>query len=245
MMSWESLSILDVSSMGEIRSFNNWLTFEEARLLVQDEQIGSRDQYYRWWVYNRPGQIPKYPYNVWKKEWKGWNDFLGNANKFKGVKRTYQPYEDAVRFVHSLKLRSQAMWFEYIRENGLPDGIPSRAELVYRDKWVSWNHWLGNKLAARVEAQQSMSDNYGLLYIIHLSGRPANIFKIGTIAGREALLQLKEPHTVVRLFKMEKGYDWEACAAQFGSRWWENEKEWVMGNVHEFLFELSNDLLFA
>ena len=78
--------------MGDTRSFNNWLTFEEARDIVRDESLCSVVQYKQWWDRNVPRQIPKYPYNVWKTKWAGWNDFLGNDNVFDYGKRQYRPY---------------------------------------------------------------------------------------------------------------------------------------------------------
>lgn len=229
--------------MGEVWSKKKWLTFEEARALVQDESIGSELQYKKWWDYNRPAQIPKYPYNVWKREWKGWNDYLGNSNVFDGTKKVYIPYGEAVQFVHSLKLRTQRMWFEYIREQGpLPPGIPSRPEMVY-PQWVSWYHWLGNTAAARVAVQQEIEDNPGILYVIHLHGRPGNVYRIGIASDVKALDGLKTGFDVVKLFKNERDYDWEAVVSQYAKRWWEDEKEWICPNIHELLFDI--DLAFV
>ena len=228
--------------MGDVWSKKNWLSFEEARALVQDESIGSEGQYKKWWDYNRPAQIPKYPYNVWKTKWKGWNDYLGNANVFDGTKKVYRPYGEAVQFVHSLKLRTQRMWFDYIRENGLPSDIPSRPEMVY-PTWVSWYHWLGNTAAARVAVQQEVAENAGILYVVHLHGRPANVYRIGIASELKSLSGLGCGYDMVKAFKMEEGYDWEAVVSLYANKWWEDEKEWVCGNIHELLFDI--DLAFV
>jgi len=230
--------------MGEKWSRNTWLPFTDAREVVRDECIASVSQYYKWWNFNRPAQIPKYPYNVWKKEWVSWNDFLGNDNTFDPGSKEYRPYPDAIRYVHNLQLRSQRMWFDYVRDNDVPDNIPRRPEMVYKKDWISWNHWLGNKASARVAVQQAVADNPGVLYIVHLHGRPANVVRIGIVSEVGGLGGLG-PHSIVKLYQMEHGYDWEKVVSQFGSRWWENDAEWMISNINELLFELGSDLLFV
>ncbi len=233
--------------MGEKYSLNNWLTFEEARRIVRDEHIQSVKLYKDWWDWHKPQQIPKYPYNVYKKQWQGWNDFLGNSNDFKNPhKRSYRSYGEAVAYVHKLGCKSRDDWLDHIREHGMPDDIPRRPELIY-DTWVSWNHWLGNKPRQRVEAQQDIIQSEGLLFIVHMPGRPANVVRIGTIVGAAALAdaQQKERFRVIKTFKLDPGYDWEAVALRHGTRYWENDKEWVVGNLNELVFAYSNDLLFA
>lgn len=233
--------------MGDKFSLKNWLTFEEARDVVRDECLVSVVQYKRWWDRNRPVQIPKYPYNVWKTEWQGWNDFLGNDNVFDYGKRQWRPYLEAVDYVHKLKVPGQRAWFDYVRDEGIPEDIPAHPELVYTKTWISWNQWLGNKARARVEHQKAALADAGILYIIHIPGRPANIFRIGVTLGKTELgSYVKEKRaSIIKLFKMEPGYDWAAGIAPWASPWWEGDQEYVVANVNEMIFELGSDLLFA
>ena len=232
--------------MGDTRSFNNWLTFEEARDIVRDESLCSVVQYKQWWDRNVPRQIPKYPYNVWKTKWAGWNDFLGNDNVFDYGKRQYRPYLEAVDFVHKLKLPTQRAWHDHVRDVGIPDDIPSHPELIY-NTWISWGQWLGNKARARVEHQKAAIADAGYLYIVHLPGRPANVFRIGVTLGKTELgsYVTTERASIVKLFKMEPGFDWKGGIAPWAKPWWEGDQEYVVSNVNEMIFELGSDLLFA
>ena len=236
--------------MAQGRPRRNLLSFADARQFVRDECISHRAEYFRWYDYNRPAQIPKYPRTAYKDEWKGWNDWLGNNNTFKGVKRNFRPFSEAVAFVHKLHLKSAQAWFQYIREHGIPDDIPSRPELVYRKRgdWVSWPHWLGNTLSTRVAGVQEIVKQAGLLYIVHIPGRPANVFKIGVELGGASAIrdaQAKVGFTVIKLFKMEPQYDWKALVLQHAKPWWENDAEFLVDNVNALMFDLGNDLLFA
>lgn len=227
----------------------NWLSFEEARGFVQDECIPHRDAYFKWHDWNKPKQIPKYPYFTYRDSgWKGWNDWLGNNNVFKSGARKYcRPFFEAVAWVHKLGLRSQQQWFDYIRENGIPDDIPSRPE-VYYNQWISWPHWLGNTVSARVSATQEIAKESGVLYIIQYQGRPANVFGIGVESGGVSALKDKmkeKPFRVIKLFKYEQGVDWKAIVAQFAKPWWENSAEFVVTNINELIFEIGGELEFV
>jgi hypothetical protein len=228
-------------------SRRNWLSFTEARLLIQDECIESVADYTRWHVWHKPKQIPKYPNNVYTSEWVSWNDWLGNENVFDKKKRPIRPFVEAIAWVHKLKLKSQQQWSMHIREQGIPNDIPSHPELYY-DQWVSWPHWIGNTLSKRVAVAQETIEQCGLLYIVHMPGRPANIFKIGIESGGVSAMrdaQEKMQFRVIKLFKMEVGYDWKALVDHYAKPWWEDDAEYVVSNVNELMFELGSDLLFA
>lgn len=223
-----------------------WLSFTEARALIHDECISSIVEYLRWHEWNKPRQIPKYPCNVYK-EWVSWNDFLNNDNVFDKKRRKIRPMLEAIAWVHSLRLKSAQAWVAYVREEGIPNDIPSHPELYY-DTWVSWSHWLGNTLSTRVATAQQIVQEVGILYIVHVPGRPTNVFKIGVEAGGASALreaQLKIGFRVVRMFKMEVGYDWRSMVLQHAKPWWEDESEYVAVNVHQLIFDLGSDLLFA
>jgi hypothetical protein len=232
--------------MGEQWSLKPWLSFDDARVAVHDEELRSVAQYKEWWDRNRPQQIPKYPYNVYKKEWVTWNDFLGNDNVFDCEKKVYTPYPEAVKWCHSQRIKSQRAWLDYIRETGLPDGIPSRPDLVYRT-WVSWNHWLGNKAQARIAVQQEAAATAGILIIVQHLARPGNVFDIHVAPSQSAIDKLvaETRCVVVKQFHNEVGYDWKAIVNDHAVPWWDKPDEWVVTNVHQLSFDLSNDLLFA
>ena len=61
----------------------------------------------------KPPDIPASPNSTYKKEWKGWGDWLGTGT-IATLKREYLPFEQAREYVHKLRLNSQTEW----RNNG-------------------------------------------------------------------------------------------------------------------------------
>ena len=179
----------------------NYLSFEEARDHVRNELIPSRGKFFEWWDRNKPKSIPRFPYRVYS-EWVSWNDFLGTNNKFnEKIGTKWRPLEEAVLWVHKLKLSSFNEWMDYCRNNEMPEDIPNRPELVY-DTWRSWGHWLGHKPVEVVEAQQE-AQRIQVFYIIHEPGTPENVFTFGVEPmGITALKQRweEEQFNVIRLF---------------------------------------------
>lgn len=157
---------------------SNYIPFEDARELVHNELLHSRGAYEMWWDRNKPKAIPRFPYRVYK-EWVSWNDFLGTNNEFRQPVRNWRPMEEAIHYVHGLRLTSQREWLEFCRDNAadVPEDIPKRPDVVY-SKWVSWNHWLGNKPVEAIQAKVEAA-KIGVFYIIHEQGVPDNVITYG------------------------------------------------------------------
>ena len=66
-------------------------------------------------------------------------------------KEKFWPFEKAREFVHSLDLRNQKMWFDYLKgkvqgKSERSKHVPYNPHLYYKDKgWVSWSDWLNTK----------------------------------------------------------------------------------------------------
>ena len=75
----------------------------------------------------------------------GWGDFLGTGRISDNLK-VYIPYNQAMQFVSKLNLRSKTEWFEYCKSGNKPIDIPAGVSKTYKDEWVSWPDFLGNKL---------------------------------------------------------------------------------------------------
>lgn len=166
----------------------NYLPFEEARNVVRAEMLHSRSAFEHWWDREKPKTIPRFPYRVYTQEWVTWNDFLGTNNEFKKGVKSWRPMNEAVVYVHSLQLKTQRDWLDYCRDHAdsVPDDIPRRPDVVY-DKWVSWNHWLGNKPVEAVQAKVEAA-KVAVYYIVHEQGVPGNVFTYGVEkAGISAL----------------------------------------------------------
>ena len=148
-------------------------------------------------------------------------------------------------YVHNLKIKHHEAYYDFAREGNLPDDIPTRPDIVYKEEWVSWNHWLGNKPKEMIEAKQ-LAQDVGVLYVVQLEGRPGNVFKIGVAKGGKsqvADMQKARRMHVVKLFKLRPGYDWQSYILQYGSEWARSDigGEYLFPNVHEMLFNMDLD----
>ncbi|MDC0153545.1 hypothetical protein OAJ02_02290, partial [Nitrosopumilus sp.] len=118
-------------------------SFEESREFVQELGVKTIR---KWTEYcksgNKPDDIPVDPAKVYKKEWKGWGDFLETGIfRYSGQ---YRPFKEAREFAMSLNLKGQKEWFEYCKSGNKPDDIPSSLPGTYKNKgWTSWGDWLG------------------------------------------------------------------------------------------------------
>ena len=54
-----------------------WLKFKEAKKFVKKQKLKNKDQWFNFIKKNRPINLPSNPAHGYKKEWKGWPDFLG------------------------------------------------------------------------------------------------------------------------------------------------------------------------
>lgn len=157
-----------------------YIPFEEARAFIREELIPSKSKYEEWWDQNKPKTIPRYPYRAYGKEWTSWNDFLGTNNKFRDTKAVkWRPFEDAVKWAHTLGLKKMDEWKDFCKREGmLPDDIPQRPDLTY-STWQGWGYWLGNKPVEAVRAQQEIAAKTNVFYVIRDQGSPMNVLTVG------------------------------------------------------------------
>ena len=60
-------------------------------------------------------------------------------------KKTYRSYQQARKFVHSLKVKNQKEWRLYCKSGKKPDDIPYDLSGVYKNKgWTNWIDFLGS-----------------------------------------------------------------------------------------------------
>ena len=67
--------------------------------------------------------LARVPSQVYKKNWKGWDNFLGLEN-FTSTKK-FKTYKKALKFAHKLKLNSKEDWDRYRLSDDFPDDLPS------------------------------------------------------------------------------------------------------------------------
>ena len=121
---------------------NERLPFPEARKIVHFWGLKSRKQYHEYINRNHPPRIPYSPEITYKnKGWKNWGNWLGNERL---------PFPKAREIVSSHKFGSIKGYFEYVRKNRLPKGIPKNPAETYKNKgWNGWGDFLGTNIIRR------------------------------------------------------------------------------------------------
>ena len=118
--------------------------FESAREFVRKLNLKNAEE---WRVYctsgNRPDYITSVPERVYKNNgWVGLGDWLGTGTPSRR-NRKYRSFEDAKKFAHKLKLKSESQWNEYCASGNKPDDIPQSAKRIYKNEYKSMGDWLG------------------------------------------------------------------------------------------------------
>jgi len=131
---------------GNIAPFDReFLSFEQARKFVRSLKLKKLEE---WKEYSksgkRPHDIPSNPNIAYKgKGWKGYGDWLGTGN-IASFDREFFSFEEARKFVRSLKLKNQTEWQEYSKSGKRPHDIPSNPNEIYKGKgWKGWGDFLG------------------------------------------------------------------------------------------------------
>lgn len=229
--------------------------FETAREIVRNECLSSKEQYRKWWIANKPARIPKAPERAYKKEFLGWNDFLGNDNKFNFYVRHYKPFATAKAYIHTLGLKDVNDWKKYVRSGKKPKDIPSRPDITYRkrrlkedketDIWVSWDDWLGTKLIDKIQRKMSSIE------VIVISkpterGIPSNVFRINYINGtKESILALLEDNNIqpIKTYMNAYNYDWKQFISNNCPIFQGMKTYFIVPNIHEVFFEFDTNML--
>jgi superfamily II DNA or RNA helicase len=125
-------------------------SFEEAREFVHALRLRNREE---WLSYcksgNKPDDIPNYPSFPFKKEWKGWGDWLGTGS-VAPRNRKRRPFIEAREFVRKLRLKNRKEWIEYCHSGKKPNDISYNPEVAYKKYWKGIDDWLGTgKISSR------------------------------------------------------------------------------------------------
>ena len=183
----------------------DYLPFIEAREYIRTEMIESKGNFDIWWDRTKPKTIPRFPHRAYERTgWVSWNDFLGNNNVFVKKKvAKWRRWDDALLWVHTLRIQTHTEWMDFAKTDNMPSDIPHRPDLAY-PKWTSWNHWLGNKPSERAKAA---IENQGIFYIICEQGMPSNVLTYGVEPGGLHTLRQRwdrDPYTIIKFFKHQR-----------------------------------------
>jgi len=116
--------------------------FEDARKFVQRLGLKKREEWVKYCKSgNKPDYIPSLPSRTYKKEWKGWGDWLGTgriANQT--LSQNWLPWRKAKplyqKIVKENKILNQTEWIEYIKTHKLPNGLPPYPNDIYAEERV-------------------------------------------------------------------------------------------------------------
>ena len=118
-------------------------SFEEARKFVKTLNLKSGLE---WRAYcksdKKPEEIPYSPETTYKKEWKGWGDWLGTG-RIANQDKTFKSFEEARKFVKTLNLKNNVEWRAYCKSGKKPEEIPADPKDVYKTEWINVGNWLG------------------------------------------------------------------------------------------------------
>jgi superfamily II DNA/RNA helicase len=137
---WKSWG--DFLGTGNIATFNKtYKNFIEARKYVRALKLKS---YADWGRFCKSGKkpidIPYHPERHYKKEWKGFEDFIGVK-----YKADFLSYKEAKDFAKKLNLNSRG-WREFVASGKKPKEIPSNPDKTYKNKgWKDWADFLGKE----------------------------------------------------------------------------------------------------
>lgn len=130
-----------------------WRPFERARDYVRTLGLRSSDEWKKYCsnklpgYQQKPGDIPSAPHLAYRKEWKGFGDWIGTG-RISDWYREYRPFKAARDFVRRLHLASQTEWTLYCtgKFKGKPPkpyDIPANPYGAYGDQFKSLGDWLG------------------------------------------------------------------------------------------------------
>jgi len=135
--------------LGYKRSFRkSYLSFNETKKIVQKLNFLSVSDYSKKFSENK--EFRKIhnirPQNVYKKEWKGWEDYLGNKNiKYTLMKKEYLNFNQIKKFAKKKKIKTKEEWYE----TKMPNKIPRSVDKVFKKQWKSWPDFLGADTKSR------------------------------------------------------------------------------------------------
>jgi hypothetical protein len=115
-------------------AFGNWRPYEEAKKYAQSLNLKSNKD---WNNLSKKKLLPRdLPNGADRayKEWESWKVFLGN---------NFVTYEEAKKYVQSLKLKNQYDWIKFTKSGKLPRNIPADIYKVYKKKFEGLRIFLG------------------------------------------------------------------------------------------------------
>jgi len=143
--SWGDLLINYNGSQSNKRNCNRpILGYDECKNLIYNLKIKDSKEW-RLIVKSLGPEVPTAPDKFYSKtgEWVSWGEFLGNGN-VSNKKKTYLNYSGANKKIKNYKFKNRTQYINFIKVNGLIDGIPYHPHKFYKktNDWVNWGVFL-------------------------------------------------------------------------------------------------------
>jgi hypothetical protein len=117
----------------------DFISYDDAKKLIQNENIKNNIQFKKWIKNNIHTKIPKSPEITYKnKGWKSWGDFLNTNNTYS---KNFMTYSEAISLLHKLNLKSMKEYLEYIKNNNI--NLPTNPNVFY-DEFTSVSEYLNS-----------------------------------------------------------------------------------------------------
>jgi len=122
--------------------------FSEAREVVRTLKLKNREEWYKYCKSGKkPDDIAARPDVAYKKEWKGWGDWLGTGY-VASFNREFLPFLEAREYIRSLGLKNVHEWETWCKTGQRPDYITTHPNRTYKKEWISMGDWLGTGTVA-------------------------------------------------------------------------------------------------
>ena len=215
----------DHTYRGKFQGFDDWLncktqskflSYEDAGKLLNEIGINSSTKFAKLCTSGkRPKNIPSSPEKTYKKDWQGWNHFLGKGKSDqRGLKKEFLPFDEARKYVRKLNIEGSKEWRKYCTSGKKPENIPSLPDITYRATWEGLSDWLGTgrKSKMRKDAFLPFEEARDIVRKLGLTSR---------VEWMKFIESNKLPKNIPkhpdRLYQEFSGFaDWLGCELSFG-----------------------------
>jgi hypothetical protein len=108
-----------------VKEMKKFRDFASAREFVSKLKLKNTTE---WKEYlksgDKPDDIPSSPKNIYKKDFKGVDNWLGNE---------WRPFAEAREFARALNLKGHKEWEDYCKSGNKPDDIPATPWRTYKE----------------------------------------------------------------------------------------------------------------
>ena len=119
------------------------LTFGKGRNFVRKKRFKNQQEWFKYCSTERPPCIPSSPHIIYKSQWRGFGDWLGNGNSRKNRGKDLLSFYKARAYVRRLGFKRNKDWKKWV--DSRPNNVPRCPNLTYKDEWQGWDNWLRRK----------------------------------------------------------------------------------------------------